>query len=793
MSVELRPKLVGAKVTRKEDPRLLSGEGSYVDDKKVVGIGHLAFRRSDYSHAKIKSIDYSAALEMPGIIGVFCAEDIEGEFTPLRAASRMKNYHDTVLPILAKDKVRFVGEAVVVVVAESRYLAEDALDHIQINYEPLPVVIDPEVALTEKSALLHEEAGTNILAEREFSRGDVSQAFGDAAFIVKDRFRFHRKSSVAMEPRTYLAEYDKGRKKLTLNSSTQVPGIIRDALVELMGLKGNQVRVHAPDVGGGFGGKTSLYPEEMLVCILARKLRRPIKWTSDRLEDLISTTQAFDEIVEAEIAFDTKGNILGMQAEVIGDTGAYSIYPWTVAIEPVQVVSFLPGPYRMPNYRARVRSVATSKAPTGPYRGVGRPISTFVTERLMDMAARKMSIDPAEIRRRNYVRAEEFPYKTGSGIVWDRSSFRECLDDACEEINYLSLRKKQSELRAEGRWFGIGIASYAELTGIGSRISAAPGMPINTGVESATITMDSSGAVSAAFGVASHGQGLETTLAQVVGDELGANIDDISIIHGDTDANVHGTGTYASRSTVLAGGAAILASNALKEKITAVAAHLLEIPQKDVEIMDSQVSGHGTNRSLTFKELATAYYSSMGTFSKEMRETIGDLEATKAHDPFFGTTTTSTHIVVVEIDPDTFKVDIQQYVVAEDCGRVINPLIVDGQVHGGVAQGIGAALYEEIIYDRDGQIQTANLADYLLPTATEVPSITVLHLENELPSTLGGFRGMGEGGTIGAPAAIANAVSDALYHLNINVNELPVTPERLFQLVRQSTLQQKEN
>ena len=456
------------------------------------------------------------------------------------------------------------------------------------------------------------------------------------------------------------------------------------------------------------------------------------------------------------------------------------IFPWTAALEPVQVVSFMPGPYRVPTYRGHVRAVATCKVPTGPYRGVGRPISTFVMERLIDMAARRLAIDPVELRCSNLIQTEEFPYKVASGIVWDRSGFVETLTRACAAIGYAKLREEQAKARAEGRLVGIGIATYAELTGIGSRISAAPGMPINTGTEAATIRLDSTGAVTGSFGIASHGQGLETTLAQVIADELGARIEDIRILQGDSAVVAHGTGTYASRSAVLAGGAAALAARLLKERVIRAASYLLEASVEDIEAADGRIFVGGTDRSLTFREIAKAVYSEMGRLPRDARE---ELEVTKVYDPYFGTTSSATHIVVLEIDPETYHVRLDRYIVAEDCGRIINPMIVDGQVHGAVAQGIGAALYEEVIYDDAGQVLTASLADYVIPTAYEVPSITTIHLETESPSTVGGFRGMGEGGTIGAPAAIANALADALAPFGIEIFELPMTPERLFRLI----------
>ncbi len=495
----------------------------------------------------------------------------------------------------------------------------------------------------------------------------------------------------------------------------------------------------------------------------------------------MSTNQAFDEIVDAELGFDADGHAIALRADVIGDVGAYSVYPWTAALEPVQVVSFLPGPYRIQHYRGRVQGVATCKAPTGPYRGVGRPIATFVMERLMDMAAARIGVDPKEIRLRNLVGADEFPYKVASGIVWDKSGFQECLNAACGAIGYDSLRATQAQARAAGRWFGIGMACYAELTGIGSRISVAPGMPINTGTETCLIRIDSTGAVTASFGIASHGQGLETTLAQIVAGHLGARLDDIRIVQGDSSAVAGGSGTYASRSMVLAGGAATLAAQSVREKLFNAASHLLEAAPADLVAQDGKVSVAGTDRSVTFREIARAVYSEMGRMPPEARE---ELAATKTYDPVFGTTSSATHIATLEIDPETYEIRLDRYVVAEDCGRLVNPLIVEGQVHGGAAQGVGAALYEQVVYDDRGQIQTASLADYLVPSACEIPEMQVVHLETESPTTLGGFRGMGEGGTIGAPAAVANAVADALSPLGIEIKELPMTPERLFHLLK---------
>jgi aerobic carbon-monoxide dehydrogenase large subunit len=785
-ALDMRPKMVGARVKRTEDPRLLAGRGSFVDDRQTPNALHVAFRRSDHPHARILRVDATAAKAAEGIVAVFTSEDIAKLYIPLEATSRMANYHATPIVPLACGKVRYVGEPIVAIIAESRYLAEDAIELINVDFESLPAAFDPEQALASDAPLLHEEAGTNVLVSREFKRGDVETAFASAPIKVGGRFRMRRKTAVAIEPRACVAEYDAGRDALILYSATQIPGIVRDALAQALDLPGNRLRVVAPDVGGGFGGKGSLYPEEIFICLAARHLGQTVRWTCDRMEDLAATSQAFDEIVDAELGLDENGKALALLADCIGDVGAYSIYPWTAALEPVQVVSFLPGPYRISQYRGRVRAVATPKAPTGPYRGVGRPVSTFVMERLMDMAAREIGLDPKEIRRRNLVADDEFPYKVASGLMWDRSDFHGCLDAACDAIQYDKLRQLQAKAREDGRWFGIGIASYAELTGIGSRISAAPGMPINTGTETASIRIDSTGAVTAAFGIASHGQGLETTLAQVVADHLGARFEDIRIVHGDSAAVGGATGTYASRSMVLAGGAATRASEALREKVLNVASHLLEAAPSDLVANNGSVSVAGTDRSVSFRDVARAVYSEMGRLPPEARD---ELAATKSYDPIFGTTTCATHIAALEIDPETYVVRIERFVVSEDCGTIVNPQIVDGQVHGGVAQGVGAALYEEVVYDPEGQIQTASLADYLVPAASEIPPIEVVHLETKSPTTLGGYRGMGEGGTIGAPAAIANALADALSPFNIQINELPVTPERLFRLIEAARAQ----
>ncbi|PYM97000.1 MAG: dehydrogenase [Candidatus Rokuibacteriota bacterium] len=779
------PRLVGARVARREDPRLLTGQGSYVDDHRPARLLYAAFLRSPHAHARIVSIDASAALALSGVTAVLTGEEIARASKPVRAASKTPAVKVTSFPPLALGKVRHVGEAVAMVAAESRYVAEDAAERIVVEYAPLPVVTDMEGALEAASPLVHEEAGTNLLVAREFARGDVDAALASAAVVVRERFRFHRHTAICMENRGCLAEYATGSGTLTLRSSAQCPGIVRDVLSDLLDLPENRIRVVAEDVGGGFGAKASLYPEEIATCVMARRLGRPVKWIGDRREDLLATSHAWDEIIEAELGLDRDGAIVGLRALVTADVGAYSIYPWTAAIEPVQTISFLPGPYRVPTYRGRTRGVATCKTPLGPYRGVGRPPAVFVIEGLMDRAARRLGLDPTEIRLRNFIRDEDFPYKSPSGIVWDRSSFTGSLLRAREALGYDAVRAEQTQARAAGRWLGIGVASYVELTGIGSAIPVSPGMPIATGTEAATIRFDPAGKVTAVFGVASHGQGLETTLAQIVADEVGVPIEDIRVVHGDTALSPYGTGTYASRSLVLAGGAAIMAGRAVREKMLVIAGHLLEADPADLVPADGRLAVRGMpDRSVTVREIARAAYTGAKQLPKGLEP---GLEATRFYDPYYGTASNATHVAVVEVDRATCQVSVLRYLVVEDCGRMVNPLIVDGQVHGGVAQGLGAALLEEIVHDDHGQLLSGTLMDYVVPSACEVPWMEVHHLETPSPVTLGGFRGMGEGGTIGAPAAIANAVADALAPLGVEVAELPATPERIFRLVARAT------
>ena len=701
MQDDARPKLIGSRVQRLEDPRLLTGAGGFVDDIQLAHTLHVALVRSDHAHARILTIDVSAVEALPGVLGVYTADDFSAK--PLHATSRMKGYQSTGITALADGKVRYVGEAIAAVVAESRYIAEDAASLITVDYAPLPDLVDPRIAAAS-NVLLHEHHDSNILVSRKFARGDVAEAFANASVRVKDSFRFHRKTPLAIENRSYLADFNKGKQALTLYSSTQVPGVIRDALAEILAMPGHSVRVVAPDVGGGFGGKASLYPEEILVSLLSRRLGQPVKWTSDRLEDLLTTSQAFDETIDAELAVDKDGRLLGLKAEILGDVGAYSIYPWTAALEPMQVAGFLPGPYQLANYQAEVVAVATNKTPAGPYRGVGRPAAAFVLERLIDMAAKRLDLDPVEMRRRNLVQPHQFPYRTG---LWHRMGPIRLYGmlGACLQGRGLPGISGRAEHSTPGRTLVWVLASHltAELTGIGSRMSAAPGNANQYRDRKLRQWRSMPPALSARrSGLHPTAKAWKRPLAQIVADELGVPVDGVQVIHGDSAAVTHSTGTYASRSAVLAGGAAHLSGQAVRAKVLEAAAFMLEADADDLDIEDGIISERGTNKTLSLAEVGRAVYSEMGRFPLDMRAEL-DLRATKFYDPEFGTTTSATHIAAVEIDPETFIVTVKRFLVAEDCGRLINPMIVDGQVHGGIVQGLGAALFEEVVHDQNGQ------------------------------------------------------------------------------------------
>lgn len=725
---------------------------------------------------------------MPGVSAVLNGEDVSALARPLRALSNYETYMATDLPPLAVGKVRYVGEAVAVVVAQNRYLAEDAAELVRVEYEPLDAVVDAERALEPDSPRVFDEQPGNCFVVREIDAGDVDAAFREADVIVRETFRTQRQAGIPLETRGCIAEYDPARQELTFRSSNQVPHILRSSLAECLSMPEHRIRVIAPDVGGGFGIKGNVYPEEIVVAALAIQLQRPVGWVEDRREHFYASAHARDHVHHVEVAARKDGAILGLRATAIVDSGAYSVYPFTCTIEPRQVTTSLTGLYKIQNYSARAFAVATNKAPAGPYRGVARPSVYFTLERAVDEIARQLNLDPADVRLRNYVQPDEFPYTSAGGLVFDSGSYVESLRRLLEMLDYEQLRGEQRRLWEHGRYLGIGLCCFNEQTGVGAGAGSRRGSHVNMGYEPVTVRFDPSGRVTVYAATFSHGQGHETTLAQLAADELGVPLSDIAVVQGDTTSVPYGFGTFASRSAVLAGGATIKAATTVRDKVCRIAAHWLEASPQDLELEGGRVRVRGASeRSVTIREVARAAY--LESHRLPADEEPG-LEATERYTgpPGTGTYSNAAHAAVVEVDTETGVISLLRYLAVEDCGKVINPLIVEGQVVGGVAQGIGGAMYEHLVYDEQGQLLTTAFLDYLVPTANEIPTIELDHLETPSPFTIGGIKGMGESGTVGPGAAIANAVTDALAPFGVRVTSLPLDPQRVWALIRTSSL-----
>jgi carbon-monoxide dehydrogenase large subunit len=586
-----------------------------------------------------------------------------------------------------------------------------------------------------------------------------------------------------MEARGVMASVDPVDGMLTVWASTQSPHLMRSGLAESLGLPDSRIRILCPAVGGGFGPKMHLYPEDIVVAELARRLRRPVRWLEDRRENLLASAQARDHVNHVEIAARTDGTLLAIKSTLICDSGAYSVYPVTASLEPLTAAGILPGPYKLAALAYEAYAVATNKCPAGAYRGVGMALGTFVRERLVDMVARRAGLDPAEVRRRNFVEARELPFTTISGLVVDSGDPRQSHERALEGAGYASVRAKPART-AEGRLRGVGIAAYTEFTGMGSGTFRRRGMKQVSGHDAATVRVEPTGEVRGFVSAASQGQGHATTLAQVLADELGVPLEAITIVEGDTERCPHGSGSFASRSMVVSGGALVLAARRVRDKVTTIAAHMLEVAPEDLTVENGSIAVRGApGRAVTLAQVADlAYRPAGGTLPPGVDPA---LEATQYYDPPPATFSNGTHVAVVEVDPDTGQVDIQRHVVVEDCGRIVNPMIVDGQTQGAVAQGIGNALYEEFAYDAGGQPLTTTFMDYIVPGTLEVPAVEVIHVETPPAVSVTGFKGMAEGGTIGSTAAVANAIADALAPLGLEVRELPMTPDRLYRLLKE--------
>jgi aerobic carbon-monoxide dehydrogenase large subunit len=769
----------GAPIRRNEDARLLRGQALFVDDVELPGMLHAAFLRSNLAHATIRSIDASAARAREGVVAVYTAQDLGAYWAPgpllvppPPIAGLIFNQR-TQVP-LAKGKVRHVGEPLAVVLAQSRYLAEDALADIAVELDPLPAIVDLETAGAETSGRVHEDVRGNVAAHVRQSRGNYAAARARADHIIARRFRYDHGASSPIETRGIVANWDARGNQLTVWDTTQGPVFLRNGLAAMLGLNERNVRVIAPFVGGGFGPKIMLfYPEEVVIPWVAKKLNRPVKWIEDRLEHFFATTQERSQIHDAEIALARDGRILGIKDTFVHDTGAYDPYGLTVPINS-QISIF--GPYVVENYESTFTAVFTNKPIVTPYRGAGRQHGVFVIERLMDIAAHELKLDRTDIRRRNFIPTDAFPYNNElinqdfAPLEYDSGDYEAVLDKALDMIGYRRfLAEEQPRLRAQGRHVGIGLVCYVEGTGIGP-------------YEGAKVQVQANGKVSIATGIGTQGQGHFTSFAQIAADQLGVEVTDIDVVTGDTDQFYWGAGTFASRGAVVAGNAVHAAALAVRQKILKLAAEHFECAEEDLEIANGEVSVVGVpGQAIKLGALALKANPMRGAVCPG---TEPGLESTQYFGPPSGTTANGAHAMIVEVDPQTFALNVLKYVVVHDCGTVINPLILAGQVHGGVAQGIGNAFYEQLVFDDDGQLLNASLADYLLPTALEVPNMEIGHTVTASPLNPLGIKGAGEAGAIPVGPLFAQAIEDALGLLpkGIELNEIPLSPNRLFEL-----------
>jgi carbon-monoxide dehydrogenase large subunit len=772
---------MGRRVLRLEDATLLTGRALFVDDVELPGLAHVAFLRSDDAHGMITRLDVSAARARPGVLAVYTASDLGAYWRPgpllvppppvpglvFNAATQVP---------LVRDKFRHCGEPIAMVVAESRYLAEDALEDIVLEVEPLPAVAGLEAALQPDAPLVHDQFGTNLAAQVHQTKGDYAAIRGTAARLIARRFHYDRGASAAIENRGVVASWDARARELTVWDTTQAPIPIRNGLAAMLGLGESQVRVIAPFIGGGFGPKIMMfYPEEVLLPWAAMQLGRPLKWIEDRRENFYATTQERSQIHDAELAVDRDGRILGVRDDFLHDTGAYDPYGLTV---PINSQCTLLGPYVVPHYDSRFRAVFTNRPIVTPVRGAGRQHGVFVMERLLDIAAKELGIDRVEIRRRNYIPADAFPYdhqilfQDFRPLVYDSGDYAAALTKAVEMIGYDSfIAEEQPRLRAEGRHVGIGVVSYIEGTGIGP-------------YEGARVTVEPSGMVRVATGVGTQGQGHFTTFAQLVAEQLGVDVARVQVSTGDTRDFGWGTGTFASRGAVVAGSAIHAAALKVREKILTLAAPLLECEAADLALSDGRVAVRGEpERGMELGELARRANPLRGAVTPG---TEPGLEATAYFGPDRGNAASGVHAIKVEVDPETAEVRILRYVVVHDCGTVINPMVVEAQVQGGVAHGIGNAFYEQLIFDDNGQLMNASFMDYLLPTALDVPTVEMAHVESPSPLNPLGAKGVGEAGAIPTGAAFAQAVEDALAGTGVEITEIPLNPSRLHQLIVQA-------
>ena len=764
-------KWVGRAIRRVEDPALLTGRGRFTAD--LPAAHWVRFVRSPVAAGKIEEI------VAPDGTRVITAADLAG-VKPILPMLHKFNYKPVAQPILASGVVRFVGEPVAAAVATSAAEAEDVADQVDLMIEQTMPVIDAKAALAPGTPQIHAEAPGNVILEGKVKTSGFDAIWNGAHKHVRVELRSHRQNATPMEARAAHAAYDAASGRVALTCTTQMPHLMRTAIADVLGMPESDLRVIAPDVGGGFGQKMSLCAEYVVVVWLARKLRSTVAWTEDRRENLIASFHSRDQYIALEGAFDENAKLLALRTDIISNVGAYSCFPTTSGVEPLMAMAEMPGPYDVQQYQCRARGVLTNTCTMAAYRGVSRPIITLTLERLMDKAATAFGINSIDIRRRNLI--DKFPYTSAMGLVYDEASYKETLEMAVKAIDVPAFRARQKEARKQGRYLGIGFATFSERTGYGSPAFAARGMEITPGWETVILTVDPSGFVEARIGSSPHGQGLRTTLAQIIADEIGVMPDVIKVVHGDTDRAPYGWGTFASRSLVISGGATLIAARKVRAKLIKIASHMLEVAEGDIVLENGAAKVAGTDRSVSVTAMAREAYTQTHRFNGAIEP---GLTETGTYDPP-GTFSNACHVAIVEVDIVTGKATIEKYLVAEDAGRIINPMIADGQVHGGIAQGIGNALLEEIVYDETGGILTANLADYMPPTAREIPPIELHHMETPSTQSITKAKGLGEGGTIGAPAAVINAINDALTPFGVAIDEMPATPQRIRAALREA-------
>jgi aerobic carbon-monoxide dehydrogenase large subunit len=772
--------LVGSRIKRREDPRLIMGRATYVDDIQIPRMTYAAILRSPYAHARILSTNVDKAKALPGVVTVLTGADLQGKNVP--CGWTLPDMKVAPHPALAVGKVRYTGDAVAVVVAEERDIARDALDLIEVDYEPLPVVVDAEKAIQPGAPQLHEEVPRNTTFVWKVAGGDAEKAFREAEVVVKERIVNQRLIPNAIEPRGMVAQYNPGSGDLTLWTATQIPHLVRLLLSMVMGLPEQKIRVIAPEIGGGFGSKLYLYPEEVIVATLAKTTGRPVKWIEERRENYVATTHGRDHVQYVEVAAKRDGTITGLRVKCIANMGAY-LSTFAPGIPTILFGLMLSGNYRIPNIFCEVTGVHTNTTLVDAYRGAGRPEATYLVERAVDLTARELGLDPAEVRRRNFVPANAFPHTTATGVTYDSGNYQPTLERALEIVGYQQLRQEQERLRKEGKYLGIGVTTYVEICGMApSQVLGAVGAGAG-GWESATVRVHPTGKVTVYSGASSHGQGHETAFAQIVGDGLGVPFEDVEVVHGDTAQVQFGIGTFGSRSAAVGGMAAVMSVNKIEEKAKKIAAFLLEAAEADLVFEGGQFFVKGTpGRGITIQQVALAAY----VPHKYPTGLEPGLEATSFYDPSNFTWPFGSHVAVVEVDPETGIIKLRRYIAVDDCGRVINPLLVDGQIHGGLAQGIAQALFEEAVYDENGQLISGSLMDYAVPKADDLLNFELDRTETPSPVNALGVKGVGEAGTIASSAAIVNAVVDALAPFGVKHLDMPLKPERVWQAIQQA-------